>query len=353
MARCGGALIAVAALAACSGNQAVTPMTTAFSPQARPIADAGHQPQVISVTGDNLALARTFRFGTPRIMYPIFKNPFAKAARSRTPGYPMDMSCPLPIPGYMSGKCTTMPSATAYNVYVSPNGKQCATESCWGQPEEFLKSITGTKFVGLITQYTGGKPAEYKYGASVAVKYPLNYSKVMYGNDIGNILAAAIGHFGKAGLTSEYHIFLPPGYDTCFDETNQCYSPNHPSTFDFCAYHTFVYVPGLETYVVFSIEPWAGAKVRIGGKNVSPCGDISPAATQSTRNFQAAVLAHESFESWSDPIQTPAASGNLNYYGMEIGDVCAYRYFTNVGSGSNAFNVQTMYSNAAHACNNQ
>jgi len=354
IARYGVALIAAAILAACSGNQSVTPPTTPFSPQAaRPIGNAAHQPQVITVTGENLALARTLRFGKPRIMYPPFKNPFANAVRPQTPGYPMDMSCPFPIGGYSSGTCTTMPSATAYNVYVSPNGKKCTNESCWGQPEEFLKKLTGTKFAGLITQYTGGPASGYTYGGSVAVNYPLNYVHVIYGNDIGNILAAAIGHFGQAGVTNEYHLFLPPGYDTCFDETNVCYSPDNLASFGFCAYHSFAYVPALKNYVVFSIEPWAGAKYTYKGHKYWACANSSPTAPPGTRNFQASVLAHEAFESWSDPIQTPAASGNLNYYGMEIGDVCAYRFFTNVGSGSNAFNVQTMYSNAAHACNNK
>jgi hypothetical protein len=261
------------------------------------------------------------------------------------------MSCAV-----YGGKCTTMPSSEAYNVYVSPDGKQCMNESCWGTPEEFLKGITGSSYVGLIKQYTGSKASDYKYGGSVAVPYTsLKYYKVFYDNDLLTILAAAVAHFHKTGTTAEYHIFTPPGYDVCETETTSCYSPDNLPDFAFCAYHSSAYVPSLKTNIVYSIEPWAGAKVAYNGKEVYGCANSDPSRKPDPASFQASVLAHESFESWSDPVFPPPAYnplGYVDYDGSEIGDVCAYRFFTTLTFGKNTYNVQDEYSNAVHACNN-
>jgi hypothetical protein len=354
-ARYGGVTIVAMALAACSGNQGLTPpaaLTQDTQPAVASLARATG-PQAVRITPADISFARTFQFGKPHLASTRLHDLYPKGSgRPASPGYPMDMACAV-----YGGTCTTMPSSTAYDVYVSPDGKHCMDESCWGTPEEFLKGLAGTKFAGLVTQYTHGKASGYTYGDSIAVPYTsLAYSNVFYDNDLGTILAAAVKHFGKAGNTVEYHIFLPPGYDTCEDETTSCYSPDNLPAFAFCAYHSSAYIPALATNVIYSIEPWAGATVKGGnGKKYYPCGNSSPSVAPSAANFQASLLAHESFESWSDPL-FPAPSydplGYVNYYGMEIGDVCAYRFFTTLKTKKFSYNVQDMYSNAAHACNN-
>jgi hypothetical protein len=352
--RCGGFLLLAGMLAACSGNQSVTP--AASTPQAmRPAAASLARtkgPEALRITAEDIAFAQTFQPG-PRHITPTVLNYRAhpNAKRPATPGYPDDMSCAV-----YGGTCTTMPSSTAYNVYVSPDGKHCMTESCWGTPEEFLKGIAGSSFVGLISQYTHGKASGYTYGDSVAVPYTsLKYYHVFYDNDLLTILAAAVKHFGKVGTTAEYHIFTPPGYDVCETETTSCYSPDNLKAFAFCAYHSSAYVPSLKTNIVWSVEPWAGAQATYHGRKVYVCANSDPSLKPDPASFQASVLAHESFESWSDPVFPPPSYVPLGYIdnaGAEIGDVCAYQFFTTLNFGKNTYNVQTMYSNAAHACNN-
>ncbi len=220
-----------------------------------------------------------------------------------------------------------------------------------GHTRGFFKGIAGSESVGLIEQYTGTSATGYKYGGSAAVPYTsLKYEKVFYDNDLLTILATAVAHFRKVGTTAEYHIFIPPGYDVCETETTSCYSPDNLPDFAFCAYHSSAYVPSLKTNIVYSIEPWAGAKVSYNGKEIYGCGN---SAKPSVESFQASLLAHESFESWSDPVFPPPSYnplGYVNYDGDEIGDVCAYRFFTNVKVGKTTYNVQDMYSNEDHGC---
>jgi hypothetical protein len=348
--RSGGFLILAAGLAACSGNQALTP--TPAAPQAVPPVSTSlarvKGPEALRITADDIAFAQTFQPGPHHITATALHNRAGHSSkRPASGGYPDDMSC-----APYGGKCTTMPSSEAYNVYVSPDGKNCMNEKCWGTPEEFLKGITGTPYVGLVTQYTGGSASDYMYADSVAVPYTsLKYYKVFYDNDLLTILAAAVGHFHKTGTTAEYHIFTPPGYDVCETETTSCYSPDNLPDFAFCAYHSSVYVPSLKTNVVYSIEPWAGGKYTYNGKQYYGCANS--AGKPDVASFQASLLAHESFESWSDPVFPPPSFnplGYVDYNGDEIGDICAYRFFTTLQFGKNTYSVQDLYSNVTHGC---
>ncbi|HZY99343.1 MAG TPA: hypothetical protein VFE36_07200, partial [Candidatus Baltobacteraceae bacterium] len=232
--RFGGVLLLATALAACSGMSQAVPAGPA---QSQPSQSAVHSEAmhggVLSVTAADRALARTFvANGRPHITPVRFKNPFAKIQpHTGNFGYPLDMTC-------QTKKCPVMNASVAYNIYVTPDGKQCATEKCWGNPEEFLKALTGSQLAGVAKQYTGGDATAYTYGGSVAVKYHLNYSNTFYNNDLFTILAAAYKHFKATGLNAQYHIFLPPGIDTCFDQYGECYSPDNLNSFYFCAYHT-------------------------------------------------------------------------------------------------------------------
>jgi hypothetical protein len=247
-----------------------------------------------------------------------------------------------------------MPSSKAYNVYVSPDGKHCTTEACWGDPEEFLKAVAGSSYAGLVTQYTHGKASGYTFGGSLSVKYSsLKYDKIFYQNDLATILAAAVAHFGAVGTTAEYHLFLPPGYDSCYDASTACYSPNNLKTFAFCAYHNSEYVPSLKTSIVFSVEPFAGAQVKYQGKEVYICGYTGPSAKPSLNNFTASNVVHESFESWADPIVNYYPLGYFNPTYDEIADVCAGSYYFKFGAGGKSWIVQEIYSNLVHGCTSQ
>lgn len=336
--RFGGAILLATAVVACSGTNNTIPIASSpSSPQIKLPAAGPMVHGILQITAADRAMARSFVAGTPHITLPSFKHQAAPAAKV---GYPLDMTC-------QTKQCPVMPSSTAYNVYVTPDGKTCKNEKCWGDPEEFLKALKGSPLAGVAQQYTGGGPTAYTYGGHVTVKYGLAYTNTFYNNDLFTILAAAAKHFQKVGLTYQYHIFLPPGIDTCFDQYAECYSPDNLNAFAFCAYHTAVLFNGQP--IVYSIEPWQNAQVTIGGKKFYGCQDQKvPAGTNRLNSGTASTLSHESFEAWSDPLPN---SGYFNAsYGEEIGDVCAYQFMTKFAAGGGSWFVQQEYSNSAHGC---
>ncbi len=337
-----------AALAACSGMNGQTLTPSAAQPgaggaAAPPSVSAQAVPErsgMIEVTAADRAAAQKIAPGQAHIFAPAF--PHRSNVRPNAPvGYPLDMTC-------QTTACTTMPGTTAFNIYVTTDGKTCAKgETCWGKPEEFLKGLAGSALSNLITQYTKSPGKKYTYGGSITVHLPFNtqYSNTFYNYQLFSVLVAAATHFQKLGLNYEYHLFLPPGIDTCFDQTGECYSPDNTSAFAFCAYHSAVMFNG--SPVIYSVEPYQGATVKIGKAKYYAC----QAATYphgSLDSATASTLSHESFESWSDPL--PNSAWFNAAYGEEIGDVCAYRYLTTQKYGKNTFSVQEEYSNTYHGC---
>jgi hypothetical protein len=344
--RFGGMLLLATALAACSGMSQAVPTGPAQSPAQSSSKTQAVRPMVLNVDKSDRMIAATYVAGQPHIMPVRFKNPYAKVHAHSAVGYPLDMTC-------QTKKCPVMPSSTAYNVYVTPDGKTCATESCWGDPEEFLQALTGSPLAGVAQQYTGGDANAYTYGGSVAVKYKLAYSNTFYNNDLFTILVAAVKHFKAVGLTSQYHLFLPPGIDTCFDQYGICYSPDNLNSFYFCAYHSAVYAgkdsAGHPIYITYSVEPYQNAKVKINGKKYYACQDqVEPTGVNRLNSGTASTLSHESFEAWSDPL--PNTGWFNSSYGMEIGDVCAYSFMANESMGGKSWYVQQEYSNTYHGC---
>lgn len=330
---CGAIAIGVA-LAACSGgNSGVTPSggSPNFGPQA--IVHSGHLTSVTTTNADR-ALARQFVPLKPHFTYTRMNNPFKNNARPSTVGYPADMWC-------QTQACPVMSSNVSINLYVN-----CPDESCWGNPEEFLSGLTGSAFMGLATQYTGGPSSAYTFGGSMSVTHQLHYSNTFYNEDIFSVLAAGVTKFQALGLGVQYHIFLPSGTDTCFDQTKICYSPDNLRSFYFCAYHDAVQYGS--QYIVYSVEPYQKATVTIRGNKYYACqNQIVPPHTNRLNSGTASTLSHELFESVSDPLPN---SGWFNPYYGEIGDVCAYRFMTNVKLGGRKFYIQQEYSNAVHGC---
>jgi hypothetical protein len=338
LARFCGAILVATALAACSGTNSAIPTGTTPMQGAVRVAAPASTGRVLDVTAADRQMAKHLvPAGAPHIMLPAFKQ---HVRPSSAVGYPLDMTC-------QTSKCPVMSSAVAYNVYVTPDGKQCANEKCWGNPEEFLKALTGSPLAGVAQQYTNGGPTAYTYGGSVAVKYRLAYTNTFYFNDLLTILSAAAHHFRAVGLNAEYHLFLPPGIDTCFDQTAACYSPDNLASFVFCAYHTAVFYQ--HNVIVFSVEPWQNAKVKVGKQKFFACQNQQvPAGTNRLNSGTASTLSHESFESWSDPL--PNTGWFNSNYNMEIGDVCAYTFMDTETMNGQSWYVQQEYSNTYHGC---
>jgi len=201
-------------------------------------------------------------------------------------------------------------------------------------------------------------------GTSAGDRYPVgSHARVRYGkpgvtlyeSDIAAIVHAVAVEHG-AGGGNVYHVFLPPGTDTCIapptpqSPVPQCYSPDNLSTMVFCGYHDAVQFQDIGI-ALFTVEPWQGSVCAIA--TPAPNGVLA----DSTNN----VLSHETFETITDPIPglgfTNQTGGDLT--NAEIGDECVLFNFSNspgaytpptFSINGKKYAVQPEYSNTYHAC---
>jgi hypothetical protein len=228
-----------------------------------------------------------------------------------------------------------MKTAASFNIYVNCDR---GGEACWGDPEGFEKNLTGSRFAALLKQYTSSSPSGYTFGGAFGVKYH-TYTELLYQNDLLAIVhAALVRNGGKAGYDTMYHVFLPKGTDTCFDRSRSCYSPDHPGTFNFCAYHESVAFHGVAQNVIVSIEPY---------QKISFCASRASSGASALTNSTASTLAHEMFESITDP--GPAFAWFNFTFGSEIGDLCQ-TFQWKIPVNRVQYSLQPMYSNRYHAC---
>jgi hypothetical protein len=239
----------------------------------------------------------------------------------------------------------------SHAVYVLNKAVNCATPSCWGSPENFLRDLGASDFIHITDQYVGRHDDNrYNVGGHATV----TFSSLPHELTDSNVLAvvhAVASQTHQTGYNHIYHVFLPPGTDECFDSTfTVCYSPDVPSTFYFCAYHSSVDFSDIG-HVLYSVEPFE----NISGCNVAP-GSPNGQLVDST----ASVLSHELFESITDPDGDAwwnTASNDL--FGDEIADECSFIIFLpgavyfdppafNIGGKKYA--VQSEYNNSSHAC---
>jgi hypothetical protein len=232
-------------------------------------------------------------------------------------------------------KGPVMKSAAAFNIYVNCKS---GGESCWGDPEGFQKNLSGSTFAALLTQYTHTPPSSYAFGGSFSVTYH-TYTKLFYSNDLLTVLHAALDENGKsAGYSTLYHIFLPNGTDTCFDRTRFCYSPGHPKTNNFCAYHESVAFKDVPEPVIVSVEPY---------QDVGFCASRRSSGASALTNSTASTLAHETFESITDP--GPAFAWFNFTFDSELADLCE-TFQWKIAVNGTVYSLQPMYSNHYHAC---
>jgi hypothetical protein len=190
----------------------------------------------------------------------------------------------LPSPGFYPADVTNptngavITSAESNPLYVD------CTPSCWGSPVTFLTHLGKSKFIHVADQYVGATADNrYTVGAGGLVNYPI--VTALADNDILQIVHAGASVFG-AGYDHIYHVFLPKGADVCFTGTSRCYSPDHPSTFAFCAYHASVTFSDIG-HVLFTVLPF---------QNVGGCSVAKPSPNGSLIDSTSSILSHELFE---------------------------------------------------------
>ena len=268
--------------------------------------------------------------------------PQIAAPDSGGPRYPADLQ-------YHGGQ--VVPSMQHHAIYMNPNGK-CTITNCWGDPEGFLSDLGQSNFIHVVDQYTGGTGPYTVSNTHFTVNYHPNAAPFTDA-DMLAIVHAAAALTGQAGYGNQYHVFLPPGQDECFNLGYKvCYSPDDPKTFFFCAYHGSADFSDIG-HVLYSVEPFqdaAGCNSRPG----TPNGQLA----DSTNN----VLSHEVFETITDPDGTAWWNSLDNgIFGQEIGDECSFLFYNNQGQiiafdpsnvtlNGKAYVAQPEYNNNGHAC---
>lgn len=285
---------------------------------ARPVSNAG-------VSAKALEIRSTAAAGT------------ASAAGPSGNRYPADLS-------YHGGPVVTALSSHA--VFLNPTAA-CPPITCFGDPVTFLSDLGHSSFIHIIDQFTGSR-APNRYVAGTAYTAVGSLPKILSDTDIVAVVTAAVEFSGLYGYGNQYHVFLAPGQDECFDSTfTVCYSPDIPSTFYFCAYHGSFDLPGYG-HVLYSVEPYQ-AVTGCSDTGATPNGQVA----DSTNN----VLSHELFETITDPDGTAWTNSTDNaLYGDEIGDECSFVNATGFDPsvwhvGGKIYATQPEYSNQAHTCN--
>ncbi|MBV8115140.1 MAG: hypothetical protein JO300_10390 [Silvibacterium sp.] len=257
---------------------------------------------------------------------------------------------PAPLPGFYPAdldysRGPVVITAQFHNVYV--NCTNVAT--CWGDPSGFLGDLGKSKFIHITDQYVGAiADNRYTVGTAASVTYPF-YGNTLYPEDIYAIAHAVAKALKATGYGHIYHIFLPKGTDTCFDQSAQCYSPDNPAAWIFCAYHESVTFSDIG-HVLYTVEPY---------QNVPGCYAAKPNPHSQLIDSTNSVLSHETFETITDP-DPPLGWANFSaaaLFESEIGDECvplgdstfAFLDPTFLINGK-PYEVQLEYSNKYHAC---
>jgi hypothetical protein len=213
--------------------------------------------------------------------------------------------------------------------------------SCWGNPAICLGHLQRSSFIHLTDQCVGATADNrYTVGPGGSLQYPV--AAPLGNNDLLQIVYAGARVFGT-GYGHVYHLFLPQGVDVCLTGTSQCYSPDNPSTFAFCAFHASVDFTDIG-HVLFSVEPY---------QNVPGCSVAKPSPNGRLIDSTADVLSHELIETITDPDGNAWwISNDLALLVAEIGDVCQNSTFRYASSSLNKklYQIQPEYSNQEHAC---
>lgn len=248
---------------------------------------------------------------------------------------------------YFGGPLLT--DATSHNIYV--NTEPSAITSTWGNPEGFLSDLGNSSFIHLTDQYT--------YDFNPGVRYPVDHNKYILGASGYGVMTDTDMQFfayifarqtSQSGLNHIFHIFLPPGQDVCFDDSDSsCYSPDNYSTWSFCAYHGAFTASDIGT-ILYTVEPF---------QDVPGCAVQTPSPNGQLADSTNSVLSHETFETITDPLPGTGWINwtSLDLYGYEVGDECqalGNQYGDALDPtfkiSGKLYEVQLEYSNRYHAC---
>ena len=253
--------------------------------------------------------------------------------------YPTDLT-------YHGGAVVT--GVVSHPIYLDASGS--LPLSTWGDPGKFLHDLGKSEFIHLVDDYVGAY-GNNRYTVVPPVRSTAPSGTLLVDSDIVALVHAVAASTGETGYGHEYHVFLAPGVDECFDTTYKtCYGPDGRVPFFFCAYHSSVDFPDIG-HVLYSVEPYQ----NVPGCQVLP-GSPNGILVDSTNS----VLSHELFETITDPDGSAWWNSTSNsLYGSENGDTCSFVAFTATAGGfdpsiwyseGHAYATQPELSNSLHAC---
>ncbi|HZT85629.1 MAG TPA: hypothetical protein VE984_09450 [Gaiellaceae bacterium] len=212
----------------------------------------------------------------------------------------------------------------------------------------------------VATQYTDGSGAvaySSTFGGAYVDHDPLPTSECSDGVDAycvtdqqlqDEILTAMTANGWQGGLEHVFFLMTPNGVGSC-EFAGSASSSNPCSSNAFCAYHSAFGT--LADPVVYADEPYEGPLPRgecTGPDQGFPNGDVDAETTINT-------ISHEHNEAITDPLGNAWVEPN----GTENGDLCAYGFGTQTGTGAGAYNqvidghrydLQQEYSNVDGGC---
>lgn len=247
-------------------------------------------------------------------------------------------------------------SAQVYNVFINCDG------SCFNWPGTFEYAFFASNFIHVLDQYTGTtQSGRYALAGHAVAQYNIRSATLNDATDIASILHATAATLGT-GYNVIYNVFVPQGIDVCVSTTTgqQCFSPNNPANWVFCAYHSYVDFSDIG-HVLYTVIPYPDQPLVSGGiptyvcdvGQTNPNADTTPTPNGVLADSIASFLDHEMSETITDPdIDAYQVQNSLADYQSEIGDVCVNPFFlyTPFSVSGALYYIQPEYSNTYHAC---
>ena len=247
--------------------------------------------------------------------------------------------------------------AQIHNVFVN------CDVNCFARPGIFLRQFVASNFIQVLDQYTGTtQSGRYSVGGAGFPQYNIQSSYLDDATDIASIVHAAASTLGT-GYNHIYNVFVPSGIDVCLSTSTsglQCFSPNTPANWTFCAYHSYVDFPDIG-HVLYTVIPYPDQALNSGGLpmyvcdvgQTDPTSDTAPTPNGVLVDSIASFLDHELSEVITDPdLNAYLVQNSLADYLSEIGDVCVNPGFlyTPFDVSGQLYYIQPEYSNTYHAC---
>lgn len=276
----------------------------------------------------------------------------ARAAHLRQGDGPMD---------YAGGK--TMHNVSAYAIFWLPDGQhyqpagaQATDDNFILDVKQFMDDLGGSDYYNILTQYgdkKGPVKNRFAFGGGVidSSPYPhagtradpLRESNLV--SEIKRVIKLRKLKFNNDNTL--FMIFTADGIQSCAGDNTFC---TFNSTQGYCAYHSNFSFK--KKQIVFAVQPTM---------NTQNCQANDPTTDDNSPNNDAAadraidLLAHEIFESVTDPVDGKgwSANGDLS---REIGDLCDQTYGPRDDNGGDVvlngheYYVQSMYSNKDGGC---